>query len=377
MTYKEKKIVLEKVIENIPYYVFWKDIDLNYLGGNELFAKSAGFSSVNSMIGKNDFDGCWTNSEAEFFRKIDKEVIQSNRPILNIEESQKQMDGTVSTLLTSKVPLHNDQNEVVGILGIYTDITERKKLENEMQSALTELKETQKQMLQTEKMRSLGEMAGGIAHEINNPLGIINGYARSIRRQLEKDDLESINIIHESLDKIESTVQRISKIVSSLQTISRNSQDTELADCSIIDILSDVKALSTDRLRELKIDFIEEVSISTAESYILCNSVSLTQVLINLINNAVDAISFDKKKWIKVIIERSESTLIIKVINSGNKISKSIRDKIFQPFFTTKEVGKGTGLGLSISRSLLENQGATIKYEGSEVDTTFTIIFTP
>ena len=371
----ENEIVLEQVIENIPYYVFWKDINLNYLGGNELFAQSAGFQSVEDMKGKNDYDGCWTKEEAEFFREVDKKVIKNNKPILNIEEPQQQLDGTVSTLLTSKVPLHNDQKEVIGLLGIYTDITKRKNLEIEMAQTLKELKETQQQMIQSEKMRSLGEMAGGIAHEINNPLSIINGYSFAIRKFIEKGETNDLTYVKDALNKIDSTVQRIGKIVSSLQKMSRQTNEITLEKVSLYKVMDEVKTLSSERMKGLQIKFEEILTLSEKESIIACNPISLTQVLLNLINNSIDAISELPEKWVKVQIKKEGNILTIKVSDSGIGIPPNLIDKIFQPFYTTKDVGKGTGLGLSLSRSLLEKQNATINYNPNSENTSFIITF--
>lgn len=367
----KEEIVLEQVIENIPYYVFWKDTESRYLGGNNLFAKSAGYPSIEEMIGKNDFDGCWTKEEAEFFRKVDKEVMQKNAPILNIEETQKQLNGTSKTLLTSKVPLHDQDNKVIGILGIYTDISERKSLEEEMCRTLKELKETQQQMIQSEKMRSLGEMAGGIAHEINNPLTIISAHTSSIKKKLAKDEFE-LDTILASLDKIDQTVLRISKIVKSLKSISRESDDLAMERFSIQDLIEDFTSICSERLKVLgiKLNIIFKI---TEDIKLLCNPVSLSQVLLNLVNNSTDALEHNSEKWIQLIISKENSKLVFKVVDSGLGISDSYIENIFQPFFTTKEVGKGTGLGLSLSRSLMLKQNATLEYDCSAKNTTFII----
>lgn len=372
---KENKIVLEQVLENIPYFVFWKDRNSVYQGGNKLFAESGGFDSVEDMIGKTDYDACWTKEESDFFRKIDKEVMDNNKPILNFEEPQKQLDGTTSTVLTSKVPLHNEQNEVIGILGIYTDITDRKNLEINMEKTLKELKETQQQMIQSEKMRSLGEMAGGIAHEINNPLTIISGYCASIRRKIDSNNFE-IDNIKDTLEKIDNTVLRISKIVKSLKSISRESDELHLEDVVLCNLLEDVFSICSERLKVLGIKFNIQCEISK-DFQLACNSVSLSQVLLNLINNAIDAVEDKSEKWISIHVELIEDSLSIKVVDSGTGIPSDKLESIFQPFFTTKEVGKGTGLGLSLSRSLLQKQNAQLKYDSKAENTTFIIEFLP
>ncbi|MCF8255107.1 MAG: PAS domain S-box protein [Bacteroidia bacterium] len=118
--------VLEGVLNSIDVRVFWKDKNLNYLGCNQNFAKDAGYSSVNEIIGKNDFQMAW-NEQAELYQKDDLAVIQSGMPKLNIEEPQSTADVSNITLLTNKIPLLNSNGEVEGVIGTYLDITERKK----------------------------------------------------------------------------------------------------------------------------------------------------------------------------------------------------------------------------------------------------------
>jgi PAS domain S-box-containing protein len=131
---QEKQRLLEQILENIPHSIFWKDRESIYLGCNRHFARHAGVKKAEYIIGKSDYDLAWREREADFFRKIDKKVMESAQPQLDIEEQQRQADGTQATLLTSKVPLSNSRGDVVGILGIYADITERKRAEQEIRA---------------------------------------------------------------------------------------------------------------------------------------------------------------------------------------------------------------------------------------------------
>jgi PAS domain S-box-containing protein len=121
--------ILQNIISNIPYYIFWKDKNSVYLGCNDNFAKLAGTEKPEDVIGKTDYDLPWKKEESDFYRKIDKEVMSKVTPILNIEEPVHQADGKVVTILTSKVPMQNANGEVTGVLGIFTDITECKRTE--------------------------------------------------------------------------------------------------------------------------------------------------------------------------------------------------------------------------------------------------------
>ena len=124
----ESKQIIEGIINTIPASIFWKDKNLNYLGCNEAFAKDAGFSASDEIIGKDDFQMVWQD-QAKMYRNDDLEVISSGKPKLNIEEIQTTPQGNTISLLTSKIPLQNSKREVVGVLGTYMDITERKRIE--------------------------------------------------------------------------------------------------------------------------------------------------------------------------------------------------------------------------------------------------------
>lgn len=372
-SHDSEAFLIDKIVENIPYFVFWKDRQSLYLGANELFAKSAGFNSVEALVGKSDFDGCWTREEAEFFRKIDKQVMDSGEAILNIEEQQKQLDGSTSTLLTSKVPLFNSEGVVTGILGIYTDITERKNLENGLSEALENLKNAQTKVIQSEKLKSLGEMAGGIAHEINNPLAIVKGYSEVLKNMISGDEEYNEKIALRAVEKIDLTVDRITKIVNSLKNISREPNPLDIEEVDALEIIEEVKNLCSERIKNLGISLKIENNHSKKASPLLCERVSLSQALINLINNSVDELSKYDEKWILIRLKESEEYFEISVSDSGPKIPEEIQDRLFQPFFTTKEVGKGTGIGLSISKSLLKNQGADLFYDKKSKNNCFVI----
>jgi PAS domain S-box-containing protein len=124
--------MLRLVMNNIPQRIFWKDIRSVYLGCNANFAQAAGVGSPENIAGKTDFDLAWTRSEAESFRRDDREVMDNNRPKYHIIEPQLQADGRQSWLDTNKVPLHDAGGNVIGILGTYEDITERLKLEERL-----------------------------------------------------------------------------------------------------------------------------------------------------------------------------------------------------------------------------------------------------
>lgn len=128
--------VLEDIVNNIPYYVFWKDINHRFLGCNKNFAMEFGFDDPNKMIGKTDKDFVWLGSLSQKYNDDDMEVMSTGFHKINYEEEQTRPDGSVKIVLASKVPLFDQHQNVVGILGIYTDITERKKIEQRLRESM-------------------------------------------------------------------------------------------------------------------------------------------------------------------------------------------------------------------------------------------------
>ncbi len=138
---QKSKEVLEMLINNIPSQVFWKNRDLTYAGCNQVFAQIIGMNSPSEVFGKSDYDLARDSTHAESYREWDKKIMDSGEPVLDLEESYHNSDGSEGTVLTSKVPLKDQKHNTYGILGICTDITERKKIELENHSLIKELQE--------------------------------------------------------------------------------------------------------------------------------------------------------------------------------------------------------------------------------------------
>lgn len=135
----EERRLLTSIIAHIPSGVFWKSRDFKYLGCNEAFARSAGVARPEDIVGKTDYELAWEKEQADYFRTCDRQVMEEDRPLLNIEEVERQADGRQAILLTSKVPLHDREGRVSGVLGIDTDISHLKQVENELRQIRSEL----------------------------------------------------------------------------------------------------------------------------------------------------------------------------------------------------------------------------------------------
>ena len=161
--------LLQKIIESLPARVFWKDRDLCYLGCNPLFARDAGFADAQDLVGKTDFDMSWKD-QAELYRADDRAVMESGTGKLGYEEPQTTPDGATKWLSTSKVPLHNSQHEIIGMLGIYTEITERKQAEHKLRLAASVFEHAGEGIIITDP--------DGAILDVNQSFCRITGYAR-------------------------------------------------------------------------------------------------------------------------------------------------------------------------------------------------------
>ncbi len=259
-------------------------------------------------------------------------------------------------------PIYNAENVLIGFLSIAEDLTEQKNLISTI--------ETQRvKMHAAAKMSLLGEMASGIAHEINTPLATIYGLANLLNEKNEG----GTNTKEESRDKlhrIETTTERIAKIVKGLRLFSRNSEGDSKEITSVDSIIESTVALCNEKMISecitLQTDIDKSLSVYAKEA-------ELSQVLLNLVSNAADAICNEKNKWIKIESYQKETSVIIAVTDCGGGITKSVAERMMNPFFTTKEVGKGTGLGLSISKSIVESHEGTLEYDSSSLNTRFII----
>lgn len=262
-----------------------------------------------------------------------------------------------------KLPIFEGDG-LVGRLWVFRDVTERKRIE-----AL--LEERRNQVIHAAKMSTLGEMAAGVAHEINNPIAIISGYVKQI---IEGFDLGALNIEEavKKLSKVESSCQRIGKIVRSLKTFARDGSQDPFERSELPAIVSDTLELCRARASQVNVDI--RVKIEGKSLSFDCQPVSISQVLLNLVGNAIDALeSVEGERWVEIHCADLGERIAVRVSDSGPGIPEAIRAKIMNPFFTTKEVGKGTGMGLSICKGLVESHSGRLYFDEYNGHTSFVV----
>lgn len=231
------------------------------------------------------------------------------------------------------------------------------------------LREQRVQMISAAKMSSLGEMAGGIAHEINNPLAIIAGKAGLMKLRLTRDNVD-LEVLRRDLSKIEDTANRISRITNGLRTFSRTSEQDPMTIEFIKQIFDDTIELCSERFRQHNIKLTVNIPDDLKAR---CRAIQLSQVFMNLLGNAFDAVEKLEDAWVRIDVERFANKVHIRFTDAGNGIPPDVLEKVMNPFFTTKPAGRGTGLGLSISSALVEEHGGRIFYDSSSKNTCFVV----
>ncbi|QDK37726.1 sensor histidine kinase [Bdellovibrio sp. NC01] len=242
--------------------------------------------------------------------------------------------------------------------------------------ALQKVETTQEELLAqtaraeySAKLASLGEMAGGIAHEINTPLNVI---LLSVEQQLDLLQDAEINktLMREAIEKVQSTTNRIAAIVRGLRTFARDGAKDPIEVVPVDTLIETTLSLC---LEKFKLNDIELRRPQASHLTVHCRPVQISQVLLNLLNNAFEAIRELPQKWIAIEVRDLGSSVEIRITDSGHGIPEDIHHEIFRPFYTTKEIGKGTGLGLSISRGLIEAHHGKLFIDSTNPNTSFVI----
>lgn len=345
----QSREMLRMILDNIPQRVFWKDRELKFMGGNLLIARDCGFTDPAELIGKSDYDIIFQKT-AEDFRSDDRQVMETNQPKLNYEELQIRPDGKTAHLMTSKVPLHDKDGRVIGVLGTYEDITERKALET--------------QFRQAQKMEAVGRLAGGIAHDFNNLLTVISGYSNLLLAELPPEDGSVL-----FLTEIKKAGERASALTRQLLAFSRKQVLTP-DNLNLNAVIGECENMLRRLLGE-DIDF--QLQLAADLGRVLADPNQLDQVLLNLVVNARDAMP----QGGTLLIKTANATLdehycqqhpgikpgpyvMLVVSDTGVGMDETTKALIFEPFFTTKQEGKGTGLGLAMVFGFIKQSGGHI-----------------
>ncbi|WP_269540605.1 response regulator [Cerasicoccus fimbriatus] len=365
MELETQKEMFELVINSVPINIFWKDLNSVYMGCNRTFAKSAGGLKVRQITGMRDEELTWHRQAAKFV-EIDRAVLTTGKPKLGFEESFTTEDGATRWWHTSKLPLKNRSGEVIGLLGVSEDITESRKVEEHLR--------------QTQKLEAVGQLAGGVAHDLNNMLMGIIGYTDLCRAKLEET-----HPISPWLQQVSKAAERSEGVVQQLLAFSRK----QTIKPKVLD-LNDTVANMLKMLHRLIGEDIELLWHPGKDLLPLkIDPVQVDQILANLCVNSRDAIGGVGQ----IVIDTANASLdeefcaanpelnpgtyvMLSVQDDGCGIDEKILANIFEPFFTTKEEGKGTGLGLATVYGIVKQNMGVIRVESTPGNgSTFRIYF--
>jgi PAS domain S-box-containing protein len=341
----ETRYMLQTVLDTIPAAVFWKDRDFCYLGGNRTWLDAIGIKSSEEVVGKSDYDLPWEKAQADSFREDDKRVMESGTPEYNIIEPFLRADGTHAWASTNKVPLRDAKGNVIGVLGTYEDITERKRMEEELNKA--------------QKLESLGLLAGGIAHDFNNLLAGIFSHI-DLARAASKDGVVS-NYLSTALSAIERARNLTGQLLTfakggapvletgDLSPVIRNSSKLVLSGSNVSCALNIPDGLWSCDFDKNQIGQVIDNMVINARAAMPAGGTILISAM-NISLTAGEKGTLQPGNYVKISIH-----------DDGIGIPEDVLPKIFDPFFTTKQTG--SGLGLAICHSIVKRHGGWIDVE--------------
>jgi two-component system, LuxR family, sensor kinase FixL len=341
---------LDTVLHYIPIGVaILEGPDFRYFRINQALADLNGLT-IEDHLGK-PLAEVLPNAEDKIIPELNS-IIETDSPLLHREFSIKlpsSPDRPVN-LIDWQIPIQSSNKNIQAIVSIVVDSTQ--------------LTQAQAMLVQSAKLASIGQIAAGLAHEINQPLSVIKGRADFIQLIQKSEQDANADKVSASLNEISIAATRAFKIIKHLKIFSRKDELLEFQKIDINWLINESFVLLDDTLRIAGIDVKKKLAENLPQVH--CNYLQLEQVIMNMIANAKDALSESDEKQLVIQSYQRGDKICIEIMDSGQGIPKSIIDKVFDPFFTTKKVGEGTGLGLSISYGIIQDHHGTLTVDSSE-----------
>lgn len=332
-----------------------KEIYASFLGSPFSGAKSTEFESEKKKI---FVGGIWLEQK-DWLLVIEEDMLGELQPLFETQAATWVVVGTGIAFI------------IIGTLMITRMIVVQQERSNREQAQLNE------ELIQSSKMAALGKLAAGVAHEVNNPLAVIREKAGWMRDLLEEEDVKAspnFKEFEDAVDKIEQHVERAGNVVHRMLGFARRMEPV-CNDLYINDVIRQTTAFLDNEIRFRNIELVWNLDpdLPTIQS----DASQIQQVVLNLFNNAIDAIDRNGHITVTTGFDPGLEQVVISLRDDGPGMEKEVQKRIFDPFFTTKKVGEGTGLGLSISYSIINKLGGSIRFESEVGQGTEFIIHLP
>ncbi len=333
--------LLRSVTESMDEAIFYKDLNYKYIGCNWHFSSLTGFSPE-EMIGKDDYE-LFSKEEADNKRDIDKQLLENGFP-LSFKEWLTDTKGNRHYFSTVKSPLLNPEGETIGIVGVGRDITQQYEMEQE-------LKAKELLLLQQSRHASMGEMIGNIAHQWRQPLNALGLLIQKMAHFHSRGKLDEKTLL-DNVDKGMRLINGMSKTIDDFREFFNPNKKIETFSIreAVQNAYAIVESVLSAHSIEYQFDMYDDVKIKGYQN-------EFSQVIVNLLTNAKDVL-IEKDvcpAFIRVFVIQADDRIILKVCDNGGGIPKPTLEKIFDPYFSTKEEGKGTGIGLYMSKIIIED----------------------
>jgi PAS domain S-box-containing protein len=351
--FEQQQAVLRYVIANVPHRVFWKDRKGRFLGANQNYLNDAGQASLESLVGKTDYD-LWKKEEADFFVQVDRQVMESGAPMLDIEEPIRRADGSERTLLTSKVPLRDEKGHIIGMLGIYADITERKRIEVDLQKAKDAAEAA---------VRAKSEFLTVMSHELRTPLTLILGPLGVLLSDPSVGLPERARV---DLERIHRNAERLFRLVDDIldhQKVEagRMEVDWEPAEIASLtaQLVEDARSAGTARGVDVRFEADPDLGVVPLDRR------KFEKIVLNLLGNALKFTP--QGGLITAALRARDSQVELSVTDTGPGIPESKQGLLFQRFQqldgSTTRQHEGTGMGLAIVKEFTGLMGGEVAVE--------------
>lgn len=353
----EREDLIRDLFEQSPIGLNLCRMDGLWLESNPAFLGIIGYSREEADGGLTYWQLTPRRYDAD--EAVQLETLETQRRYGPYEKEFIRKDGRLVPVRLNGFLVHRDGEDF--IWSLIEDLTTQRQLE-------ARLEEERAKSIHATKLAVMGEMAASFAHEINNPLSIIDAYAFNIEQAGRRPDPA---LLAEGIFAIRDSVQRAGKIVQSLGKFARQTSDEPLVSIPLTSLVQESIDLCRARLRTSGVTVSFEAK---SPLQVRGRAIELSQVIVNLINNGFDAVQTAQDKWLRIGVgEGADATAEISVEDSGPGVPAEIAERIFEPFVTTKPAGAGTGLGLSISRSIIERLGGSLTLDREKPFTRFVV----